>query len=89
MYLSTRLNVRLASAKMSTIRTWLLLANLIKANGSPLIGSFADLVEVSKQLKPISRRGLSEGIKDLEALGMVKCERRGNVSVIELEGADG
>ena len=87
-YIGTKLNVDLISASTSTVRTWLLIANLVSGHGSPLIASFAELSEASRGAKPISRRSISSGIAKLQELGMITCERRGNVSVIALVDAD-
>jgi hypothetical protein len=78
------MNVKLIEKPMSTVKTWILLANLTLANGSPLVGSISDFVAVSKSISPISTRGLSRGLRDLEELGMVEVERRGNVSIISV-----
>lgn len=82
------MNVRLIDAPNSTLRTWVLLANMALANGSPIVASIAKIAEVSRQVKPISVRGVSRGLRDLVDLGMATVERRGNVSVIKLAGVD-
>jgi len=71
---------------MSTIKTWILLANITAAQGPTIIGSISDLVDTSKDLSPISRRGISRGLRDLEELEMITVERHGNVSVFRLKG---
>lgn len=87
-YLGVSMNVRLIEKPMSTVKTWMLLSNLTLANGSPLVGSISDFVSVSKDISPISTRGFSRGLRDLEELGMIDIERRGNVSIITVRTKD-
>ena len=85
--IGTCLNVTLLRHKASTIRTWLLIANLIAANESPLVASFSEISNASREhdwMPTISRIAVGRAIRELVELEMITHKRVGSASVIEL-----
>lgn len=85
--IGTSLDVTLLRHKMSTIRTWLLIVNLITANGSPFVATFTEISDISKSydwMPNISRIAVGRAVRELAELGMITHKRVGSTSVIEL-----
>ena len=85
MKITTNVDVDLCNRPTATVRTWLLLVNLVAGHGSPLMSTISDLTDAARSTGyPMSRASVSKGIKDLEAMGVISCERTGYAMQIRL-----
>lgn len=81
-----KIETELWKCSTSTIRVWLVLIELTKELGNPLILSFTEVSKYSNVSRRVSPRAVSNALKELERLNMVKVDRRGNISVITIKG---
>jgi len=86
MLVNTNIETELWRYPSTTIRVWLLLYELTQDYGNPLIMSFADISKYSNVCKRISPRSVSTALNDLHKLKLINLIRRGNVSIIALNG---
>ena len=84
MLIDTSLNTKLWKHSGTTVRTWLLLLKLSTDHGNPLVMSITEIKQFSAVSKPISHRAVSKALDELEGLGMIEVDRRGNVSIIRV-----
>jgi predicted transcriptional regulator len=86
-YIDTRLHPKLILASEPTIRVWLYVV-IAASKSNPLVATASGIAESMRRLRRTSDRAVSQAIRELEELGMIRVRRVGRAMEITVAAAD-